>query len=45
MKLLWCTKINTTKNENGENSSKLEITEVVLVNCNIVNNYLQNSRV
>ena len=45
MKLLRCTKINTTKNENGENSSKLEITEVVLVNCNIVNNYLQNSRV
>ena len=45
MKLLRCTKINTTKNENGENSSKLEITEVVLVNCNIVNNYLQTSRV
>ena len=45
MKLLRCTKIKTTKNENGENSSKLEITEVVLVNCNLVNNYLQNSRV
>ena len=35
-----------TKDENGENVSHLEITEVVLVHCNIVNNdYQQDSRV
>ena len=34
------------KDENGENVSNLEITEVVLINCNVVNNnYQQNSRV
>ena len=38
------TKIN--KNKNGENVPHLEITEVVLVHCNIVNNnYQQDSRV
>ena len=35
-----------TKNKNGENMPYLEITKVVLVSCNIVNNnYQQNSRV
>ena len=35
-----------TKNKNGENMPYLEITKVVLVYCNIVNNnYQQNSRV
>ena len=35
-----------TKDENGENVPQLEITEVVLVYCNIVNNdYQQDSRV
>ena len=35
-----------TKNENGEFVSHLEITEVVLILCNIVNNnYQQDSRV
>ena len=46
MKLLGSTenKINTDKN--GENVPHLEITEVVLVLCNIVNNdYQQDSRV
>ena len=39
-------KSKITKNENGENLLHLEITEVVLVHCNIVNNdYLQGSRV
>ena len=34
------------KTKNGENVPHLEITEVVLVHCNIVNNdYQQNSRV
>ena len=35
-----------TKDKNGENISHLEITEVVLVYCNIVNSdYQQDSRV
>ena len=35
-----------TNDENGENVPHLEITEVVLVHCNIVNNnYKQDSRV
>ena len=46
MKLLGSTKSKITKNENGENIRNLEITEVVLVHCNIVNNnYQRNSRV
>ena len=44
MKLLRSIKI--TKDNNGENVPHLEITEVVLVHCNIVNNdYQQDSRV
>ena len=40
------TKNKITKNKNGENVPHLEITEVVLVHCNIVNNdYQQDSRV
>ena len=45
MELLGTTKSKITKNENGENVPNLEITEVILENCNIVNNNLQNSRV
>ena len=46
MKLLGNTKSKITKNENGENVPYLEITKVVLINCNVVNNsYQQNSRV
>ena len=46
MKLLGSTKSKTTKNKNGENVNYLEITQVVLMYCNIVNNdYLQDSRV
>ena len=41
MKLLGNTKSKITKNKNGENVSNLEITEVELVHCNIVNNYYQ----
>ena len=45
MKLLWSTKSKITKDEGGENVSHLEITEAVLVHCNIVNNkYQQDSR-
>ena len=46
MKLLGSTKNKVTKDKNGENMPHLEIAEVVLVHCNIVNNdYQQDSRV
>ena len=46
MKLLGSTKSEITKDENGENVPHLEITEAVLVHCNIVNNDCQeDSRV
>ena len=46
MKLLGTTKNKITNDENGENMPHLEITEVVLVHCNFVNNdYQQDSRV
>ena len=46
VKLLGSTKSKITKDENGENVPYLEIAEVVLVHCNIVNNgYQQDSRV
>ena len=38
MKLLGSTKSKITKEENGKNVLHLEITEVVLIHCNIVNN-------
>ena len=46
MKLLGSTKSKITKDENSENVPQLEITEVVLIHCNIVNNnYQPDSRV
>ena len=46
MKLLGSTKNKITKDENGENVPHLEITEVVLVHCNMENNdYQHHSRV
>ena len=46
MKLLRSTKIMIIKDENGKNMRLSEITEVVLIHCNIVNNdYQQDSRV
>ena len=46
MKLLGSTKNKITKDKNGENVPHLEITEVKLIHCNIVNNdYQQDSRV
>ena len=45
-KLLGSIKNKITQGENGENVLDLEITEVILVYCNIVNNsYQQDSRV
>ena len=46
MKLLRSTKNKITKNENGENAPHLEVTEVVLIHCNVFNNdYQQDSRI
>ena len=46
MKLLESTKSKIIKDENGENVPHLEITEVILVHCNIIyNDYQQDLRV
>ena len=46
MKLLGSTENKITKDKNGKNVPHLEITEVVLVHCNMVNNdYQYDSRV
>ena len=46
MKLLGSTESKITKDKNGENVRHLQIVEVVLVHCNLVNNdYQQNSRI
>ena len=45
MKLIGSTKSKITKDENDKDVPHLEITEVVLVHCNIINNnYQQNLR-
>ena len=41
MKLLESTENEITENKDSENLPHLEITEVVLVHCNIVNKYYQ----
>ena len=46
MKLLGSTENKITKDKNGQHVPHLQITQVVLVHCNIVNNgYQQDSRV
>ena len=46
MKLLGSNRSKITKDENSENKPHLEMTEVVLIHCNIINNdYQQDSRV
>ena len=46
MKLIGSTKNKIVRNKNGENVQHLEITETVLVHCDIVNNdYHEDSRV
>ena len=43
MKLFRSIKIKITKYKNGENMPYLEITKVILIHCNVVNNsYEQN---
>ena len=41
MKLLGSTKCTINKDKNGKNVPHLEITEVILIHCNIVNNDYQ----
>ena len=46
MKLLGLTERRVTINNNGENEPEQELTRVVLVNCDIINNqYQHDSRV
>ena len=46
MKLLGSTESKITKDKNGEDVSHLEVAELVLVHCNLVNSdYQQNSRI
>ena len=42
MKFLGSTKSKTIENDNGENMHHLDITEVVLVHCNVVKNDYQH---
>ena len=46
MKLLGNAESKITKDKNGKNVPHLEVVELVLVNCNLVNNdYQQDSRI
>ena len=46
MKLLGSAENKITKDKNGENVPRLEVVELVLVHCNLVNNdYQQDSRI
>ena len=46
MRLLRSTESKITKDKNSEDVPHLEIVELVLIHCNIVNNnYQQNSRI
>ena len=46
MKLIESTESKITKDKNGENFPQLEILELVLVHCNLVNNdYQQDLRI
>ena len=46
MKLLGSTESKITKHKNGENAPHVEVVELVLVHCNLVNNdYQQDSRI
>ena len=46
MKLLGSAENKITKDKNGENVPHLEIVELVLLHCNLVNNdYQQDSRI
>ena len=44
MKLLGSNKNKITKDKNGESAPHLEITEVILMHCNIVKYCMKDSR-
>ena len=44
MKLLWGTKQDVDQDKDGEDVSKLESVEIVLVHCNLVVNFHQASK-
>ena len=43
MKLFGSTESKITKDKNGENIPHLELVELVLIHCNLVNNNLQQN--
>ena len=43
IKTLGSTKIKITKNKNGENVPYLQIAEVLLIHCNVINNNHQQN--
>ena len=45
MKLLGSTESEITKDKNSENVTHLEVVELVLVHCNLNNDYQQDSRI
>ena len=46
MKLLGSADSKITKDKNGENVPHLEVAELILIHCNLVNNdYQQDSRI
>ena len=46
IKLLGSTKSKITKDKNGENVAHLEVVELIIVHCNIINDkYQQDSRI
>ena len=46
MKLLGSTESKITKDKNGENVPQLEVAELLLIHCSLVNkNYQQNLRI
>ena len=46
MKLLGSAESKITKDKSGENVPRLEVVELVLIHCNLVNNdYQQDSRI
>ena len=45
MKLIGSTKSKITKDKIGEDVPHLELVELVLIHCNLVNDYQQDSRI
>ena len=45
MKLLGSTESKITKDKNGEQIPHLEVVELIIVHCNIINNFQRDSRI